>query len=221
MKLHLGCGERYLEGYRNIDFPPSRHSVQRKTVADELADILTLRFPAGTIEEVRLHHVFEHFPRPAAMALVACWNSWLQPEGRIHLEVPDTQRQMQVLLDPSSNLHDRLLSIRHVFGSHEADWAYHYEGYTPGNLQFLLEAYGFEIIRLEKNGWMGTHNFEIVGRKTRLGLSQSDFETITQQVLSQYLLDDSRSELSLLAVWMTEYRKQVERSWCREGSIPG
>jgi len=218
MKLHLGCGERYLEGYRNIDFPSSHHSVQKKTVADEQTNILTLQYPAETIEEVRLHHVFEHFPRPTALALIACWNSWLQPGGRIHLEVPDIKRQMQVLLDPSSSLHEKLLSVRHVFGSHEADWAYHYEGYTPENLQFLLEAYGFEITRLEKNSWMGTHNFEIVGQKTKPGLSRREFEAITQQVLAQYLLDDSSTEQSLLAVWMTEYRKQVEQTWSRQGA---
>jgi predicted SAM-dependent methyltransferase len=65
-KLHLGCGQRHLEGYINIDFPASEHSVQDKSVADIQADITQLSYPASSIDEVRLHHVFEHFPRPVA-----------------------------------------------------------------------------------------------------------------------------------------------------------
>jgi len=28
MKLHLRCGEKYLEGYQNIDFSSTDHAVQ-------------------------------------------------------------------------------------------------------------------------------------------------------------------------------------------------
>ena len=34
LKLNLGCGERYLEGYHNIDFLPAMHTVQTRIVAD-------------------------------------------------------------------------------------------------------------------------------------------------------------------------------------------
>ena len=27
-RLHLGCGTRYLDGYVNIDYPPSEHTVR-------------------------------------------------------------------------------------------------------------------------------------------------------------------------------------------------
>lgn len=67
LKLHLGCGEVYLDGYRNIDYPPSEHTVQTQTKVDEYADILReLVYPRASIEEVRLHHVFEHFTHPGA-----------------------------------------------------------------------------------------------------------------------------------------------------------
>jgi hypothetical protein len=43
LKLHLGCGERYLEGYVNIDYPASEHTVM-SVKPDRFADIHTLVF---------------------------------------------------------------------------------------------------------------------------------------------------------------------------------
>jgi hypothetical protein len=81
IKLHLGCSQKYLESYTNIDFPLTEHSVQTKSIADEHHDILGLSYPVGSIDEVRLHHVFEHFDRPTACALIASWGTWLKEDG--------------------------------------------------------------------------------------------------------------------------------------------
>jgi hypothetical protein len=59
-RLHLGCGERYLDGYVNIDCPSSEHTVQRTSPADRLADITQLRYEPESVEEVRLHRAVEH-----------------------------------------------------------------------------------------------------------------------------------------------------------------
>lgn len=69
LKLYLGCGEKYLQGYRNIDFPILNHSVQAKSVADKLIDIRLLKFSPISITEVRPHHLFEHFDRVESLVL--------------------------------------------------------------------------------------------------------------------------------------------------------
>ena len=86
MKLHLGCGERYLEGYINIDYPPEQHTVQQNTKVDHYADITKLNYPENSIDEVRLHHVFEHFDRATALALLCNWHTWLKPGGKLLIE---------------------------------------------------------------------------------------------------------------------------------------
>ena len=100
MKLHLGCGETYLEGYQNIDYLPSKHTVQTKGRADEYADIRELAYAPASVEEIRLHHVFEHFTRPVALALLTAWNAWLEPGGTLRIEVPDFDRTARRVLWP-------------------------------------------------------------------------------------------------------------------------
>ena len=214
MKLHLGCGQRYLEGYVNIDFPPSEHSVQEKTIADIHADILTLRYPAESIKEVRLHHVFEHFPRPIACALVASWRSWLAPKGTIHIEVPDFHKTAQVLLNPFASLARKAVAERHLFGSHEAHWAVHCEGYTQELLKALLKSYGFQAFKIHKNAWLGTYNFEMLAVKAAAEMNVDTSEKATRHFLRNFLVDDS--EEKLLDVWLEMYRQQILKSWATD-----
>src|SRR3990172_7747840 len=63
IRLHLGCGENYFNGYINIDYPSSEHTVQERAAADIFGDITTLVFPSQSIDEIRSHHTFEHFNR--------------------------------------------------------------------------------------------------------------------------------------------------------------
>lgn len=211
MKLHLGCGQKYLEGYVNIDFPLSEHSIQEKSIADVRADITDLSYPASSVDEVRLHHVFEHFTRPVALGLIVSWRGWLKLGGTLRIEVPDFQKAAFIVLNPFSNFHSKSVALRHIFGSQEANWAIHYEGWTAKNLSKILQNLGFEILDINKSSWKGTYNFEVVARKNTTDLCKVDFEKIVENFLSNYLVDSSEGELKLLSIWMTEYNNQVEK----------
>ena len=211
MKLHLGCGERYFQGYVNIDFPLNAHSVQTKSVADIHANILDLRYPSDSIKEIRLHHVFEHFTRPVALALLASWSSWLTTGGILHIEVPNFHRQTLEILQGNTSFSTQALGIRHLFGSHEASWAIHCEGYSPQSLQYILEQYGYSITQIRENDWEGTYNFEIIACKKESSKVKNDYLEITRGILFNYLLNSS--EQPLLNIWLESYKAQIERSW--------
>lgn len=213
MKLHLGCGQRYFEDYVNIDFPSSSHTVQNSSVADCHADILTLCYASETVEEVRLHHVFEHFPRPIACALLASWQSWLIPGGMLHIEVPDFQRTGRVILNPFTSFKKKMVAERHLFGSHEASWAAHCEGYTPKLLRKMVEVFGFKEMKIRRSSWMGTYNIELFSERNAVKISKEDSINIAADFLKNYLLDDSMSEGKLLNLWMNIYKKQIEKTW--------
>lgn len=212
MKLHLGCGQRYLDDYVNVDFPLSEHTVQADSIADFHADLLGMRYSRESIEEVRLHHVFEHFPRYTACALVAAWQSWLRLRGVLRIEVPDLLLTSLAAINPFSSTHRRRVAERHLFGSHEATWAGHKEGYTTSELQILLSTFGFQIVKRYRNSWRGTYNIDLVAQKYRF-LSLPECREAASAYLRGFLLDESKGELRLLEIWMNLYEEQIEKSW--------
>ena len=105
----------------------------------------------------------------------------------------------------------QLVAERHLFGSHEAHWAVHCEGYTTKILGKMLESFGFRVCKVRRNSWRGTYNFEIFAKKRASGLTRADCEAAARRYLANFLVDDT--EQKLLDVWMQLYRGQVGRSW--------
>lgn len=210
MKLHLGCGQRYFEGYKNIDFPLSEHSYQMKSVADEHQDISQLSYPAESIDEVRLHHVFEHFDRPTACAFVAGWNSWLKVDGLVHIEVPDFDKSAKILLGLFASKESKKVALRHLFGSHEARWAVHCEAYSEWMLTDLLSCFGFKVIKVVRHDWKGTHNLEVVAKK-EIALTHESATLGAEKYLRGFLLDES--EKPLLDIWLNNFHEQLVLNW--------
>lgn len=212
MKLHLGCGQRYLKGYVNIDYPPSEHTVMETLVADRYENILELYFEPGSIEEVRLHHVFEHFSRPQVCALLSIWHSWLKEGGILHIEVPDFERTAKAALSRFKSPKLRFVALRHLFGSHEAHWAVHYEGYSFRILTQLLKNFGFAIKEKKRNAWRGTYNIEVIAAKQGKTLSPVELEERAKKWMTNFMVDDSSSEKLLLEAWMNKYREVIGSS---------
>lgn len=210
MKLHLGCGQVYLEGYRNIDFPLSEHTVQEKTIADEHADLTKLNYDHGSIEEVRLHHVFEHFPRHIAIALLAGWQMWLKRGGRLMIEVPDFTESAKLVLDENTPNRDKGVALRHIFGSNEAPWAIHYEGWTEENFVRILKSFGFTNIKVNKEAYKATRNITVTAKKGLISLNHKKAYAAAKKYLHDFTVDDTSFEVSLLEIWMKEFDEQLK-----------
>jgi glycosyltransferase involved in cell wall biosynthesis/predicted SAM-dependent methyltransferase len=210
LRLHLGCGDRYLEGYVNIDLPASSHSVQSGRTPDIHADITRLQYADGTVDEIRLHHVFEHFDRPTALRLLIQWHLWLRPGGKLIIETPDLMGSLSSLLD-SSGPDVQFRTLRHLFGSHEAEWAVHKDGWYLEKFKIHMEELGFTLVSVETSEWQGTHNITVTGEKTAPGKSKDDLLRGSERLLRMCLVDDSRSELRMLEVWMHQVRSGLDR----------
>jgi hypothetical protein len=186
--------------------------VQERSKADLEADLLSLRYAHEEVDEVRLHHVFEHFRRPTAYALLASWHSWLKPEGLLRIEVPDFDRTSRHILKPLARSRRRHVGLRHIFGSNEAPWAVHYEGWSSRRLAAAARSFGFATVSMRRNRWKGTYNVDLTARKLPGELSRIELDQRARSLLGAYLIDESPSELDLLELWMTEFDEQLTRT---------
>jgi len=200
VRLHLGSGETYFKGYINIDFPSSEHTIQVSSLADCHTDIRKLNFPPFSIAEIRLHHVFEHFDRPTFLKLLVQWHTWLVEEGQIIIEVPDFNRCARRILNPFISWNNKASTMRHLFGSHEADWAYHLTSWNRQRFKHTLGILGFEVIGFHYSRWKSCYNLTVKARKL-VSLSKNELEKRAIPLLRESMVDDSSSENRILEVW--------------------
>lgn len=205
LKLHLGCGEVYLPGYVNIDFAAEYQTIQRGFRADVYADITSLDYPSGSVDEIRLHHVFEHFDRYTALRLLIDWYTWLNEGGRLVIETPDFEKSVRALMD-HSRVRDQLKVLRHIFGSHEAAWAVHKDGWYQAKFELYLGALGYGDISCSRSEWQGTYNITVTAAKVRPTKTREQLLQAAADILRLNLIDDSESEQRMLRVWLDRLR---------------
>lgn len=88
MRINLGSGWHPIKGFLNVDlYYPS----------DLKADLRTVEFPAGTVDEVIAVHVIEHFSRDDGLNLIERAFRWLKPGGIITLEWPDQDKCRELM----------------------------------------------------------------------------------------------------------------------------
>lgn len=207
LRLHLGCGGVYLDGYRNIDLPPEEHGVQEGIRPDEYADITRLEYHPASVQEIRLHHVFEHFDRPTALRLLIDWYAWLEEDGTLVIETPDFEAGVRRFLKRRSRSH-RGAIVRHIFGSQEAAWAFHADGWYEEKFRQVLEALGYELTHVERASWRATDNITVTARKpSPPWLSREALLQQAGEVLSRSMIDQSASEMRLQQVWLRSLGK--------------
>ena len=150
MKLNLGCGDKILPGYVNIDVQPSRLG----KVPDLISDIRELpEIESGTIDEILAVHVIEHIDRWDVESVLYRWRQLLKPDGILILETPNLISACQALLanpvkaarpDQSGKM-----SMWPLYG--DPSWRdplmMHKWLYTPQSLGEVLYAAGFRGIK--------------------------------------------------------------------------
>src|SRR5215831_18235639 len=152
LRLNLGCGDKLLPGYVNVDVAESRAGAK----PDVLCDLRALPiFGDDSADEILSVHVVEHFWRWEVLDVLREWVRVLRPGGRIVLECPNLISACEAFLadpDAASGPGQEGQRTMWVFYGDPA-WKdplmVHRWGYTPRSLARLMGEAGLVNVRQE------------------------------------------------------------------------
>jgi predicted SAM-dependent methyltransferase len=149
MKIHLGCGKRYIPGFIHIDAIDFPH-VDQVTSIDRLSFL-----PDASVDVIYNCHVFEHFKRSEVHKVLTEWRRVLRPGGTLRISVPDFACICKVYTE-----HQKLeLVIGALFGRQDYLYNIHYTTYDFRTLSATLQEAGFENVR--RYDWRDTEHADI------------------------------------------------------------
>jgi predicted SAM-dependent methyltransferase len=153
-KLHLGCGEKKIYGFTNVDI---RQDVKPDLVLD-ITNVSSIY--NNSVELIYACHVLEHFPKkPFAMSqktykdVLRDWHSALMPGGKLRLAVPDLGKVITSVAEGKIEL-EKVMSF--FYGGEKHDYDFHYWGWNFETLKKDLEEIGFKDV--QRYDWRKTEH---------------------------------------------------------------
>ena len=152
LKLNLGCGDKILPGYVNVDVAETRAGKR----PDVLCDLHALTpFQDNSVDEILSVHVVEHFWRWEVVGVLKEWVRVLKPGGLMVIECPNLKSACEAFLaDP--DLHagpgqegQRSMWVFYGDPSWRDPLMVHRWGYTPRSLAAVMAEAGLANIRQE------------------------------------------------------------------------
>lgn len=144
MKLHLGCGKRYIPGFIHIDLNDFPH-------IDYHHDIRTLTMiESNTVDLIYFCHGIEYFDRIEIVDVLREWKRVLKKGGVLRLAMPD----FEALIKVYKKYKDLDKIIGPLFGRWEIkgkrgkqEVLYHKTVYDFPSVKKVLESQGFSKIK--------------------------------------------------------------------------
>lgn len=149
MKLNLGCGDKLLPKFVNVD-------IRKETGCDIIDDVGKLyKFKDNDVELIYACHVLEHFGRHEYKKVLERWFNTLKVGGILRLSVPDLGKVFEQYIKgvPLNNL------IGFIYGGQTYKENYHYVGFDYNTLEKVLFDVGFKTVRYWD--WRETKNSHI------------------------------------------------------------
>ena len=152
LRLNLGCGDKILGGYVNVDVVESRAGMRPDVICD-LHDLAP--FADATADEVLSVHVVEHFWRWEVADVLREWVRVLKPGGKMIVECPNILSACRTFLEDPAEFSKQDQSGQRTMWVFYGDpkWKdplmIHRWGYTPESLQALLAEVGLKEVRQE------------------------------------------------------------------------
>ena len=149
MKLHLGCGKRFIPGFVHIDAVDYPH-VDHVATIDNLSFIQT-----DSIDLIYNCHVLEHFKRRDVDRVLREWQRVIKPGGTLRVSVPDFSKLCEVY----QRQNQLELVIGALFGRQDYLYNIHYNVFDFTSLSHSLEQAGFVEVR--RYDWRRTEHADM------------------------------------------------------------
>lgn len=206
MKLHLGCGHNYLEGWINVDGPKDELCYD-DLKADVHSRIEELVYPENSVDEILMNAVFEHFPRHVAIMQLRKFYKWLKPEGKLTILVPDFWGTVK-MLKKSKSPKEQQFWFRHLYGPQDTiQFGTHYDTFSVDKLKWMFSIAGFNNYKYENiKRWPSIRFTGIKGDHAK-----SDVEA--EKDIIEYMANyEARDEKGMLfAAWMDAMGLKAEK----------
>jgi tetratricopeptide (TPR) repeat protein/SAM-dependent methyltransferase len=144
-RLNLGCGDKILDGYINVDVVESRSGKK----PDLLCDLRHLKpFADNSVDEILSVHVVEHFWRWEVLDILKEWVRVLKPGGKMVLECPNLKSACEEFLkNPEAAAFggpegQRSMWVFYGDPRWKDPYMVHRWGYTPESLAKLMSEAG-------------------------------------------------------------------------------
>lgn len=149
LKLHLGCGKKFIPGYIHIDAVEFPH-VDHVATVDRLSFIKN-----NSIDVIYACHVLEHFKRLDVLRVLMEWNRVLVPGGVLRLALPD----FEALVNLYNHTKRLELVIGPILGRQDYLYNFHYNLFDFCALKDLLIQANFDAVK--RYDWRLTDHSDI------------------------------------------------------------
>ncbi|MDI9244971.1 methyltransferase domain-containing protein [Marinobacter sp. CHS3-4] len=141
MKLHIGCGKKYLPGFKHLDVINFDH-------VDYVCDTRKLTMIEDeTVSEIYASHILEHVVRSEVVTVLLEWKRVLKPGGLLRVAVPDFEAVVaEYLAGRELGSFQGLL-----YGGQTYDYNFHHVAFDFRTLEAFFKEAGFQGI--EKYDW--------------------------------------------------------------------
>ena len=133
MKLHIGCGKKYLPGYKHLDIIEYDH-------VDYVCDARRLKMiEDSSVSEIYACHILEHVERGEVADVLQEWCRVMKTAGIIRVAVPNFESIVEEYLEKKD-----LTSFQGLlYGGQTYDYNFHHIAFDFEMLKKLLEDAGF------------------------------------------------------------------------------
>ncbi len=118
------------------------------------------------------------------------------------------------MVSPLTSEDARQQIMRHVFGSHEASWAVHWDGWYKKKFAVTLNALGFTELEFVQSRWGVLRNIEVKAKRSSRIYGVEEYRGIVRGLLEKSLITYetkesaavvSESEDRMLEFWMRDW----------------